>query len=128
MNERGSTPESTGCSDSGTQARSFVTSWCTWLTPAKRWSIAACLTVFVPIHVALRATFYALCALGAVIPPGGAMLRPLRIFPMFAGMNLALLVGFWLWLRGQEKGIWNRTARSPNNPLNVARDLYRRAV
>jgi hypothetical protein len=26
-------------------------------------------------------------------------------------MNAALLVGFWRWVRGTQKGAWRRTAR-----------------
>jgi hypothetical protein len=30
---------------------------------------------------------------------------------MFTGMNVALLVGFWRWLRGSQQGAWRRTVR-----------------
>jgi cellulose synthase/poly-beta-1,6-N-acetylglucosamine synthase-like glycosyltransferase len=55
--------------------------------------------------------FYALCLFGAALPPGARAKRPLRVFPMFAGMNLALLVGIVRGLRRQQSGIWNRTSR-----------------
>jgi cellulose synthase/poly-beta-1,6-N-acetylglucosamine synthase-like glycosyltransferase len=43
--------------------------------------------------------------------PTPRLLKPLRLAPMFTGMNLALLVGFWRWIRGAQKGAWERTAR-----------------
>jgi hypothetical protein len=30
---------------------------------------------------------------------------------MFTGMNAALLVGFWRWLRGSQQAAWKRTMR-----------------
>ena len=30
---------------------------------------------------------------------------------MFTGMNAALLVGFWRWLRGNQQAAWKRTLR-----------------
>jgi hypothetical protein len=67
-----------------------------------------------PVYRAALTTqliFYALCAVGALLPAGNRPLRVLRLFPMFASMNIALLVGFWRGLRGQGTGIWVRTAR-----------------
>jgi cellulose synthase/poly-beta-1,6-N-acetylglucosamine synthase-like glycosyltransferase len=55
--------------------------------------------------------FYALCALGALVPAGRHPLRAIRILTMFACMNAALLVGFLRWMRGSHNGIWKRTAR-----------------
>jgi cellulose synthase/poly-beta-1,6-N-acetylglucosamine synthase-like glycosyltransferase len=37
--------------------------------------------------------------------------RVLRLATMFTTMNAALLVGFWLWASGGQRGIWQRTAR-----------------
>jgi cellulose synthase/poly-beta-1,6-N-acetylglucosamine synthase-like glycosyltransferase len=55
--------------------------------------------------------FYVVSALGACVP---ASIKPLRLFrltTLFAGMNMALLVGFWRWLRGSQKAAWHRTVR-----------------
>ncbi len=41
----------------------------------------------------------------------GSALRMARLTTMFASMNLALLVGFWMWVAGRQGGIWQRTAR-----------------
>ena len=51
--------------------------------------------------------FYALCGLGAI---KGAT-RLLRLCTMFAGMNLALLMGFIRWAGHNQTGIWARTHR-----------------
>ena len=37
--------------------------------------------------------------------------RVLRLGVMFHSMNMALLVGFWRWLRGVHSGVWQRTDR-----------------
>jgi cellulose synthase/poly-beta-1,6-N-acetylglucosamine synthase-like glycosyltransferase len=63
--------------------------------------------------------FY-LCALGVALLPGAAKVpRALRLAPMFAGMNVALLVGFVRWLRGVRSGAWARTERG-ESVLDVA--------
>jgi cellulose synthase/poly-beta-1,6-N-acetylglucosamine synthase-like glycosyltransferase len=70
-----------------------------------------------PLYAAallVQCAFYSLCLLIAILPPLGRAMRPLRIFPMFAGMNLALLMGFFGWLRGQHSGVWTRTPRAAN--------------
>jgi hypothetical protein len=33
---------------------------------------------------------------------------------MFVSMNAALLLGIVRWLRGTQRGIWQRTARTAN--------------
>jgi hypothetical protein len=53
---------------------------------------------------------YGLSALGLVAGTHRAP-RPLRLATMFTTMNAALLVGFWLWASGGQRGIWQRTAR-----------------
>ena len=60
---------------------------------------------------ASQLAFYALSGLLAFSPPGVRVLRPLRLTTMFTGMNLALLVGFWRWARGDLGGTWTPTAR-----------------
>jgi cellulose synthase/poly-beta-1,6-N-acetylglucosamine synthase-like glycosyltransferase len=58
-----------------------------------------------------QAAFYLLSLLAAYLPPRPRFLKPLRLTTMFTGMNAALLVGFWRWVRGTQKGAWRRTAR-----------------
>ncbi len=55
--------------------------------------------------------FYLVSLLAAFLPPRLPLLKPLRLTTMFTGMNAALLVGFWRWLRGSQKAAWKRTAR-----------------
>jgi cellulose synthase/poly-beta-1,6-N-acetylglucosamine synthase-like glycosyltransferase len=56
--------------------------------------------------------FYLISVLAGLMPAGRPKaLKPLRITTMFTGMNAALLVGFWRWLCGSQKGAWKRTAR-----------------
>lgn len=60
----------------------------------------------------LQALFYGLCAAGALLSPATPRFRLLRLFPMFAAMNLALLLGFFRHLRGSQSGLWPRTHRT----------------
>lgn len=55
--------------------------------------------------------FYVLAFVGVVVPRAIPVSRPLRVLSYFVGMNLALLVGFTQWLRGQQAGIWEHTKR-----------------
>jgi cellulose synthase/poly-beta-1,6-N-acetylglucosamine synthase-like glycosyltransferase len=59
-----------------------------------------------------QCAFYALSIFGNLIPSRPRFLRYLRLPTMFATMNLALLLGFFRWLRGDQTGIWARTNRS----------------
>jgi hypothetical protein len=67
-----------------------------------------------PLYLALlaaQAGFYTLSAVAPLLPPTVRLLKPLRLTTMFTGMNLALLLGFWRWLVGTQRGTWKRTAR-----------------
>jgi cellulose synthase/poly-beta-1,6-N-acetylglucosamine synthase-like glycosyltransferase len=79
----------------------LLTSALLWRVPLYRYALAA------------QLAFY-LCSWLALYLPrrGGAALKLLRLPTMFVSMNLALLVGFWRWLRGSQKAAWGRTARS----------------
>ena len=59
----------------------------------------------------LQAGFYGSALLVAFVPSRSRWLRPLRLMTMFTGMNAALLVGFWRWLRGSQAAAWKRTVR-----------------
>ena len=61
--------------------------------------------------LAAQIAFYALSALGAVLPARGLIGNFVRLPTMFTSMNLALLVGFWNWISGRHRGVWQRTAR-----------------
>jgi cellulose synthase/poly-beta-1,6-N-acetylglucosamine synthase-like glycosyltransferase len=58
-----------------------------------------------------QAAFYLLSLVSPLLPVRFKVLKPLRLTAMFTGMNAALMVGFWRWLRGTQKGAWRRTAR-----------------
>lgn len=70
-----------------------------WRVPLYRWALAA------------QLAFYLAWPLSDVMPRGVKAFKLLRLAGMFTSMNLALLVGFWRWLRGTQKGAWERTAR-----------------
>jgi cellulose synthase/poly-beta-1,6-N-acetylglucosamine synthase-like glycosyltransferase len=55
--------------------------------------------------------FYAVSLLAAFLPAQPRLLRLLRLTTMFTGMNAALLVGYWRWFCGRQKGVWKPTAQ-----------------
>jgi cellulose synthase/poly-beta-1,6-N-acetylglucosamine synthase-like glycosyltransferase len=55
--------------------------------------------------------FYLVAVIGAYMPPRLRILKPIWLTTMFAGMNMALLLGFWRWVTGSQKAAWQRTAR-----------------
>jgi cellulose synthase/poly-beta-1,6-N-acetylglucosamine synthase-like glycosyltransferase len=58
-----------------------------------------------------QGAFYALALALSWVPSQSRALKPLRLTTMFASMNAALLMGFWLWASGGQKVTWRRTAR-----------------
>jgi hypothetical protein len=66
---------------------------------------------FFQAALAVQAGFYLASLLAALVPARVRLLRPLRLATMFTGMNAALLVGFWRWLRGNQQAAWKRTLR-----------------
>ena len=58
-----------------------------------------------------QVAFYATSALVPFLPTRTRLLKPLRLTTMFTGMNVALLLGFWRWIAGTQRGTWQRTAR-----------------
>jgi cellulose synthase/poly-beta-1,6-N-acetylglucosamine synthase-like glycosyltransferase len=56
--------------------------------------------------------FYTTSALVPFVPTNARLLKPLRLTTMFTGMNVALLLGFWRWVSGGQRGTWQRTART----------------
>jgi cellulose synthase/poly-beta-1,6-N-acetylglucosamine synthase-like glycosyltransferase len=61
--------------------------------------------------LALQAAFYQTAGLAALVPPRLKLIKPIRLATMFAGMNAALLVGFFRWAFGGQGGTWRRTER-----------------
>jgi cellulose synthase/poly-beta-1,6-N-acetylglucosamine synthase-like glycosyltransferase len=60
----------------------------------------------------VQAALYMVAAMGTRSTGPRIASKLLRLTTLFAGMNLALLVGFWQWLTTEPQGVWNRTARS----------------
>ena len=87
-----------------------------WFCP---FFLIVCLAANVALvgHPAYRAilivhlAFYAIALLLAFVPARVKVLRPLRLTTMFVSMNAALLVGFFRWAGGRQRGTWRRTAR-----------------
>ncbi|MCI0703409.1 MAG: glycosyltransferase family 2 protein [Planctomycetia bacterium] len=68
-----------------------------------------------PLYLGLllaQVAFYALSALVPLLPTQTRLLKPLRLTTMFTGMNVALLLGFWRWMSGRQRGTWQRTVRT----------------
>lgn len=88
-----------------------------------RWLAPFCLLAMLLANLALvgepfyrwlfaaQAAFYGLAVIGARLPGRGAVVRVVRLTTLFSGMNLALLVGFFRWLSGKQRGAWARTER-----------------
>jgi cellulose synthase/poly-beta-1,6-N-acetylglucosamine synthase-like glycosyltransferase len=55
--------------------------------------------------------FYMTSLAAAFVPGRYRSLKPLRLTTMFTSMNLALLVGFWRFASGNQRGLWRPTAR-----------------
>lgn len=76
-------------------------------------SVGAAAQPFSRVLLAAQAAFYVLAVVGALLPGRRPAMRLLRLTTLFSYMNLALLVGFWRWVRGRQRGAWTRTARVP---------------
>lgn len=61
--------------------------------------------------LAAQVGLYVIAGAGTRITSPGVASRVLRLITLFAGMNLALLVGFWRWITTEPQGVWTRTAR-----------------
>ena len=66
-----------------------------------------------PLYLPMLIAQVLVYGLSAVCLARGARSSPrvLRLAAMFTTMNAALLVGFWLWASGGQRGVWQRTAR-----------------
>jgi cellulose synthase/poly-beta-1,6-N-acetylglucosamine synthase-like glycosyltransferase len=89
---------------------------CRWLCPfllagALASNAALISNPFYAITLAIQVLVYAFALLGTRLTNPGRAFRVLRLTTLFAGMNLALLVGFWRWVSEEPQGAWSRTAR-----------------
>jgi cellulose synthase/poly-beta-1,6-N-acetylglucosamine synthase-like glycosyltransferase len=69
--------------------------------------------------LAAQVAFYAVAVAGHWLPARPRFLRFLRLPTMFVSMNLALLCGFFRWVRGGQTGVWRRTDRTEPLPTAV---------
>ena len=60
----------------------------------------------------LQLLLYSAALIGRYAAGRGIAARSLRLVSMFVDMNVALLCGFWRWLRAPQGGTWKRTART----------------
>jgi cellulose synthase/poly-beta-1,6-N-acetylglucosamine synthase-like glycosyltransferase len=84
-------------------------------------NLALCARPFFWAALAAQILFYLVSWIMTLIPVRHRLLKPLRLTTMFTGMNLALLVGLWRWLRGNQQGAWKRTIRTAENAEGAVR-------
>jgi cellulose synthase/poly-beta-1,6-N-acetylglucosamine synthase-like glycosyltransferase len=99
------------------------TSFTFWSHKVLRWLCPFCMLAALcssaalagqPLYAAallFQVLLYSTAGLAAALPASWQLTRKLRILPMFVWMNVALLVGFFRFLRGGHGGVWKRTAR-----------------
>ena len=61
--------------------------------------------------LAAQAALYVAAAAGTRFAGVGIASKTVRLTTLFAGMNLALLVGFYRWLTTEPEGVWSPTVR-----------------
>ncbi|MBV8780741.1 MAG: glycosyltransferase family 2 protein, partial [Phycisphaerae bacterium] len=88
-----------------------------WLCPFALLGMVACNVLLLShplfrLTFVIQAIFYSFSFLMMCLPPRLDRVRLLRLAPLFTAMNLALLLGFWRWLRGKQGGTWQRTNRA----------------
>jgi hypothetical protein len=79
-----------------------------------------------PMYLALllgQAAFYGLSCLGHWIPTSPGLFRYFRLPMMFTAMNVALLFGFFRWVRGRQSGVWARTDRTGSSATSSTPEL-----
>ncbi|HZN66412.1 MAG TPA: glycosyltransferase family 2 protein [Tepidisphaeraceae bacterium] len=79
--------------------------------PLYRWLLAA------------QVAFYLMWPVANLLPTLRGPLKLLRLAAMFTSMNVALLAGFWRWLRGIRRGTWDRTARLQAPPVAASAEI-----
>jgi cellulose synthase/poly-beta-1,6-N-acetylglucosamine synthase-like glycosyltransferase len=104
-----------------------------WCCPFFLLAIAASNVVlatepFYQATLAAQAAFYLVACLGARSTGQSTPARLVRLTTMFSSMNAALLVGFYRWLTGRQRGAWARTARSETLPTGATPAGTRRAA
>jgi hypothetical protein len=72
---------------------------------------ALCRSPFYAVLMALQVAFYVAAWVGGHVSKSMPLSAVFRLAHMFVGMNAALFVGFFRWLRGSQGGAWSRTQR-----------------
>jgi cellulose synthase/poly-beta-1,6-N-acetylglucosamine synthase-like glycosyltransferase len=68
-------------------------------------------SAFYQVLLGLQVAFYALSVLPSMLPERVSVPKIARLATLFTSMNAALLVGFYRWLFGRQRGAWRRTSR-----------------
>ena len=91
-----------------------IVRWCCpfFLIGAVAANVALVGVPFYRMTLAAQAAFYAFAWLGARATGAGPLVRIARLTALFSSMNAALLVGFYRWVMGRQRGAWARTART----------------
>ncbi len=92
-----------------------------WLVPHCMVLALACNTALASSHgyallLFIQVAFYGSAALGWWWARRGSTPVPLRVPMFFVGMNLGLMIGFFLYLRGRVSPAWRRTPRGQGEP------------
>ncbi len=72
-------------------------------------------SIFYRLTLVGQVTFYTLAYLGKKGALRGSMRRVASVAYYFVTMNLAIVVGFWRFLRNSQRAAWDRTARAPTS-------------
>ncbi len=88
--------------------------WCCpfFLIGAAISNVALAGVPFFRLMVGAQLAFYGIAWLGARATGAGPFVRVARLTALFSSMNAALLVGFYRWATGRQRGAWARTART----------------
>jgi cellulose synthase/poly-beta-1,6-N-acetylglucosamine synthase-like glycosyltransferase len=83
---------------------------------------------FYAVALAAQLAFFAAAAVATWLP-NLRLARALRVPAMFASMNVALLLGLWRWVLGNQTGTWKRTARSVElTPGTLGREMLEKSA
>jgi cellulose synthase/poly-beta-1,6-N-acetylglucosamine synthase-like glycosyltransferase len=72
-------------------------------------------STFYRVMLAGQVLFYTLAYLGKRGALKGSARRVASVAYYFVTMNLAIVVGFWRFLRNSQRAAWDRTARAPSS-------------
>ena len=70
--------------------------------------------------LACQIVFYLVALLANFLPAKSRVSRLVKMTSLFTYMNVALLVGFYRWLQGNQKAAWRVTARTAEANIDMA--------